>query len=289
MVGEACTTVTVRRSNDGRSAMVRWYGPASQACVERTVRAGLGYEMAAVVYGDGKPVVLGGAEEPVAIELVDDLGNRVDLGRVRDGATLVARVRPPKSGGKEVRDAGGRFPILGAIYREVRRSLRPDDGRGSITGPEMDDRRPPRGDWNDPRFQQTLLDVERVRSHLANERNILAWTRAALTLASQGIAIWKLYAAASDSSWLKPYLWCTGALIFFTTPMTMALGLQRWKGTKQALNIKEGMDVMSHFGKLGVTIQAANIAVVCFAAAVAFVVVGCDDNVFSDFQFRIFD
>ena len=143
----------------------------------------------------------------------------------------------------------------------------------------------------DVAFDVTLLDVERARSHLANERNILAWTRAALTLASQGIVIWKLYASASAHSLIRPCLYATGALVFLTTPFTMLLGLHRWSGTKRALSSQSGAEAMDHFGKLGVEVQAANVAVVLFAAAAAYVVVGADDSVGADFRIssRIFD
>ena len=55
-----------------------------------------------------------------------------------------------------------------------------------------------------------MLEMERVRSHLANERNFLAWTRCSLTLAAQGIATWKLYdAKTSSKAWLNEFLYWT--------------------------------------------------------------------------------
>ena len=287
---DAMTTVTVRRSDTGRSARLRWYGVGRAGSVERAVRSSLGFETAAVVYGDGSPVVLGGGSgEPAAIDLLDELGNAVDVAAVKDGASLVARAKRVVGGAGKDRSRS----LLRSLAREVLEAWRslsaPDDL--TVGGADGADDPSPRGDWNDPKFQQTLLDVERARSHLANERNILAWTRAALTLASQGIVIWKLYASASAHSLIRPYLYATGALVFLTTPFTMLLGLHRWSGTKRALSSQSGAEAMDHFGKLGVEVQAANVAAVLFAAAAAYVVVGADDSVGADFRIssRIFD
>lgn len=272
--------------------MFRWYGPASAESVHKAVRAGLGYENAAVVYGDGKPVLLGGSEEPVAIDLLDESGSHVDLSQVRDGATLVARLRPSmkeRVGLKEKKVVG--WPILRTVLRDLRRSVRevPDEHVTGVATPDLD-RPPARGDWNDPDFQQTLLGVERIRSHLANERNILAWTRAALTLASQGVTIWKLYADLTVASWLKSMLWCVAFAYFLIVPATIILGLERWRDTKEALMVKGGMDVQRYFGKLGVKLQAANMIVILIAAAITFIVVGNDDSLFRDFKpANIFD
>lgn len=276
-------TVTIRRANDGRSQRFRWYGPATAACVHRAVRGGLGFETAGVIYGDGRPVVLGGSAEPAAIELRDEHGGGVDLGRVRDGATLIARLRPEMRAKKDERS----YPLWRVFLRDLRASLRGEDGFAD--GPPIPDfdRAPKHGDWNDPEFQRTLLGVERIRSHLANERNILAWTRAALTLASQGLLLWKLYAAARASdakAWLAPYLYAVALAYFVVVPSTVVLGLHRWQATKRALNVPGGMDVQAYFGKLGVRVQAFNTFLVLVAAAAAFLVVGLDDEVFRDFK-----
>lgn len=285
----ACKTVLIRRAGDGRPQRFRWYGPApSEECVHRAVRNGLGYETAGVLYGDGSPVVLGGAGEPCAIDLRDERGGeRFDAAAVREGAALVARLRPGR--GEKERRRG--WPLFAALLRDLRRSVRGESGAGDwyetgVVAPDFD-ASPARGDWNDPRFQRTLLGVERIRSHLANERNILAWTRAAFTMASQGLLVWKLFAAAraSDSDhWLAPYLYWTALGYFLVVPTTMILGLHRWQTTKEALNVAGGLDVQRYFGKLGVRVQAANIFLICLMAAACFVVVGLDDGVFSDFR-----
>jgi len=233
--------------------------------------------------------VLGDSAEPAAIELRDEHGGSVDLGRVRDGATLVARLRPEA----RTRKDAAAYPLWRVFLRDVRASFRGEDGPAAGP-PEPDfDRAPKHGDWNDPAFQRTLLGVERIRSHLANERNVLAWTRAALTLASQGLLLWKLYAAARASAakaWLAPYLYAVALAYFVVVPSTVVLGLHRWQATKRALSVPGGLDVQAYFGKLGVRVQAFNTFLVLAAAAAAFLVVGLDDEVFRDFKpANIFD
>ena len=179
------------------------------------------------------------------------------------------------------------------FLRDLRASLRGEDAFEADVPTPAFDRAPKHGDWNDPVFQSTLLAVERIRSHLANERNILAWTRAGLTLASQGLLLWKLYAAARTSdtkAWLAPYLYGVALAYFVVVPATILLGLHRWNATKRALNVPGGMDVQAYFGKIGVRVQAANMLLILVAASAAFLVVGLDDSVFRDFKpANIFD
>lgn len=129
-------------------------------------------------------------------------------------------------------------------------------------------------------LEGSLLAIERIRSHLANERNALAWIRAALTLSSEGLVIWELYASVEkDLPWLKPFLWSTALACFLVATGTIVLGLHRWQATKRVLMTFGAAEVQVYFGKLGVSTQAANTVFICGAAALVFFALGAECDI----------
>lgn len=115
-------------------------------------------------------------------------------------------------------------------------------------------------DDDDPSFEGKVIKYERVLSHLANERTALAWFRAALTLAAQGIMLWQL-----DS---RPLVAVTAFLYLFVVPIIVYLSLRRWLKTKRMLETKA--DVAEHFGKMHIHFQAGLLLVICIMAAATF-------------------
>lgn len=193
-----------------------------------------------VVLGDGNPFLVSGS-----VNILDEQQQVLDSQRIENGGLLVSQAR-------------GNFDQKICLAA----------GSWSID------------DWNDPNFQSTLLSIERIRSHLANERNFLAWTRAALTLGSQGMAIWKLYAENRPKiCWLALGLWFTALAYFIAVPGTILLGLHRWQSTKTVLLARDPVEVHDHFGRLGVKAQGANTGAICALVGLAFFFIGIQDDI----------
>lgn len=249
---ESCTTLCVCLATSSSSRSIRWYGPAvSAAALHRLVRDAF--------------------ELPKLAELtIDILGTIIEtdahVACISDGASLVARELLPS--GPFARALFGDL-FLGAT-RRVARKLANEALRV-------------RPDWREPRFQGQLLKFERVLSHLASERTILAWLRAALTLLSQGLSIWILAANTHSSSRLRPWLWGTAGVYFLVAPTTVVLGILRYEDAKRVLLLADD-EAGLHFGRLGVGVQAVLMFIICVTAALTFFILGQSDEVFKDFK-----
>ncbi|KAJ8605166.1 hypothetical protein CTAYLR_000361 [Chrysophaeum taylorii] len=129
------------------------------------------------------------------------------------------------------------------------------------------------GDLTDPEFQRAVLKYERVLSHLASERTLLAWLRAALTMLAQGISIWRIKGTSH-------FLGATAFVYLVLVSVTVAASIERWKRAKRILMLKH----VNLFDETAVRLQAALVFFVILTAALTFFAIGADDTVFADFK-----
>ena len=256
-----CTTVTVAHDETKRTLKLKWYGAPEQVDVERAAAAGFGLAAPLLLLGDDKPEWLGNAR-PAAIDLTDgQSGAFVEVSKLTDGARLVVRRSRPRDDEEDWRSP---LKMLGVYV-------------GDEPVPPTVDGLREHGGWRDVNFQRTMLGMERIRSHLANERNFLAWTRCSLTLAAQGITFWKYYDESDGRTrWLKSLLRCTTFSYFIIAAGTTAVGLHRWTAAKKVLDEPRFLEVSRHFGRVGVWSQGVAIVAVCLAAALSFVALGLE-------------
>jgi len=123
---------------------------------------------------------------------------------------------------------------------------------------------------HDPAFQGQFVKLERVLSHLANERTWLAWLRAGLTLLSTAFTLWQLYDAVSGKIHpvLRKALYGLALGYLVIIPLTVVVGWFRFERTKHILNLSSSL-VRDYFGNIGVAVQAT------LLGAIFLLTVGC--------------
>ena len=90
-------------------------------------------------------------------------------------------------------------------------------------------------DWkyeDEDEMYSALLKIERVSSHLSNERTWLAWVRTTAAVISLGLAYLKLQVWDNDQS-MPVYI--IGSIIIASSLLTFALGADRYYKVKRAL------------------------------------------------------
>ena len=156
--------IRVKLTYSGRSADVGWYGGSSEASIRKSIGAALGVPAESIILtdGEGNAVPLSNATMPPAatVSLVDG-----------DAASGARPPLPSESMMKRLHDARGSTSDFSDLIGRTMTSDLPDD----------------------PAFQGQYVKLERVLSHLANERTWLAWLRAALTLLATAFTIWQLH------------------------------------------------------------------------------------------------
>lgn len=241
----APTTIFVRRGGGGFEK-VRWWGPASPDAIRRAL--------------------LGFADkdsEEEAWTLWDvSTGAQRTLGELDRGAD------------------GAMFRVAPTSTHWATRLFRATSSLLSSAAPVTRHELSSKNGWQDPRFQGQLLKYERVLSHLASERTLLAWIRCALTLLAQGVALW---AASHRLNSLQPYLVATALAYFAVVPATVAISLRRWLQTKCVL-ASRSVDVERDFGAMHVHLQAGLLLVICILAALTFAVLGSTEAIFPNFR-----
>lgn len=128
------------------------------------------------------------------------------------------------------------------------------------------------GEWNDyddDVYQRDMVKYERVLSHLASERTILAWFRVSFVMLAQGLTLWD-----APSRLLR----MLGLLYFVIVPLTVGVSLDRWSRTKRSLEKPRRADFGQH-----IYVQSLLISVLCIVTSLTyFVVVGDIDDYVTD-------
>ena len=111
------------------------------------------------------------------------------------------------------------------------------------------------------RAEGQYVNLERVLSHLANERTWLAWLRAALTLLTTAFMIWQLQGSIEHRPLIKGALHWLGIGFILVIPLTAVVGWIRYERTKHILSLSS-VSIHHFFGNLGVNVQAWLLGVV---------------------------
>ena len=126
---------------------------------------------------------------------------------------------------------------------------------------------------DDPAFQGQYVKLERVLSHLANERTWLAWLRAALTLLTTAFMIWQLQGSIENRPLMKQALRWLGNGFILVIPLTAIVGWIRYERTKHILSLSS-VSIHHFFGNLGVNVQAWLLGVVLILTVGIYITLG---------------
>ena len=288
------------RTHGGEEQRVGWWPPASPRSLRRAIAAALAIPLP--LGSEARLTLRDGDGHLVPLEMSDDLPEGMRLVAELDGDDYEP-TRKSLASSASRGSLGEKGGGLAGSWRRLFQSSAED--LDALAGGDDDDAQldcagdpmahpqgravasalcgylPPRDGpgallWADERFQRQLIKFERVLSFLASERTYLAWLRAALTLMSEALTIWKLYHSAT-SAWLRPWLYWCGFMFMLCVTLTVVVGIVRWRATARIFEMADE-DAFAHFGSVGVNLQAALLGMVLVVTAFGYLVVGANNE-----------
>mmetsp|Transcript_40587 Transcript_40587/g.52272 ORF Transcript_40587/g.52272 Transcript_40587/m.52272 type:complete len:240 (+) Transcript_40587:63-782(+) len=123
-------------------------------------------------------------------------------------------------------------------------------------------------------FRGTVLKLENVQAHLANERTWLAWARTALSALTVAFSLLTL-ADDTSAGWLAVSLFVTGCFMVLNVMFTFVTGWLRYVRIKDVLLMTKS-DLTDNFNRFGIS-HHARFLILLLAVISGFYMAGSSD------------